>query len=99
MHNAKKSCTHYSGHIKKACAFFSKLDISMQYYIFELDDKPSELCTIVTLFEKSRHQRLPMGLKCSPDYAQELTENIFHDLEDTNVYIDDVGVGGFSDNW
>ena len=38
-----------------------------------------------------------MGLKCSPDYAHEVTKNIFCDLEDTVVYIDEVGA--FSDNW
>ncbi len=30
-----------------------------------------------------------MSLKCPPDYAQEVMENIFHDVEDANVYIDD----------
>ena len=38
-----------------------------------------------------------MGLKCSPDFAQEDMENIFHDLEDTDFYIDDVGA--FSKTW
>ena len=38
-----------------------------------------------------------MGLKCSPDFAQEVMEGIFSDLDDTDVYIDDVGV--FSKNW
>ena len=32
-----------------------------------------------------------MGLKCSPDYAQEVMENIFHDVTDAEVYIDDIG--------
>ena len=38
-----------------------------------------------------------MGLKYSPDFAQEVTENIFRDVSKTEVYIDDVGV--FTNNW
>ena len=38
-----------------------------------------------------------MGSKRSREYAQEVMENIFHDREDTAVYIDDVEA--FSYNW
>jgi hypothetical protein len=38
-----------------------------------------------------------MGLKCSSDLAQEVTENIFREVEDAEVYIGDIGA--FSNSW
>ena len=38
-----------------------------------------------------------MGLKCSPDFAEEAMENIHRDISNAEVYIDDIGV--FTNTW
>ncbi|KAL7489021.1 hypothetical protein ACHAW6_014590 [Cyclotella cf. meneghiniana] len=77
--------------------FFTKLDTSMQYYTFELDEYSEDPCTIITPFEKYTYLRLLMGLKCSPEIAKSIMKSVLANIDDADEYIDDVGA--FSRDW
>ena len=73
----------------KGYKYFTKLDISMQYWAFELDEESQELCTIITPFG--------IGASCSSNIAQEIMETVLFNLEEVEIFIDDIGI--FSDDW
>jgi hypothetical protein len=72
------------GHFSKCSGykFFTKLDDSMQYYMFELDNKSQDSCTIITQFDKHKYLRLPMGLKDSPDIAEAIREMYYQKIDE-----------------
>ncbi|KAL7552577.1 hypothetical protein ACHAWF_015817 [Thalassiosira exigua] len=69
----------------------------MHDYTFELNYKSKDLCTIITTYGKYKYNRLPMGLKCSPDIAQQVMKNILHEIDNIDVYVKDVGC--LSNSW
>ena len=76
----------------------TKIDVSMHFHAFALDEESTWKCVIVTPFGKFRYLRLPMGLINSPAWAQGQMMLIFKDLlNDVEIYIDDVGI--FSKDW
>jgi len=80
--------------IIQSYAFFIKLDISMQFCTFMLDEESQWLCVIVTPCGNYKYLHLPMsmGVKQSPDIAQENMEDILHDIDEAKVDIDDIGI-------
>ncbi len=76
--------------------FFTKLDICMQYYTFELDEPSQVLCVIVMPFGKYKNKCLSMGLKCAPNFAQQVMEEVFCNVDDIGVYHDDIGALSFT---
>ena len=77
--------------------YFTKLDISMQYYTFVLDEPSRNLCTFATPFGLYRYCRLPMGISESPDIATEMMHSILDDIDSIVFYMDDIGV--FTTTW
>ncbi|KAL7460240.1 hypothetical protein ACHAXS_000704 [Conticribra weissflogii] len=70
--------------------YITSLDISMQYYNFELDEESHELCEIITSFRKYKYKCLPMELKCAPNFTQEIMEDVLQGLDNVEVYLDDI---------
>ena len=77
-------------------AYFSKLDISMAYYTFELDDESKDLCMINTPYGLYHYRVLPLGVAQSPDFCQETMEHVLQGIMDADVYIDNIGCFGKS---
>ena len=49
---------------KKGYKYFAELDLTMIYYVMELDEESKEL-----LYDRYQYCRMAMGLKVSPDVA------------------------------
>ncbi len=72
--------------------YVTKIDISMGFYTFQLDEEAQKLCVISTPFGLYAYLRLPMGLTNSPDVFQSVMHPLFQDILAVDVFIDDIGV-------
>jgi hypothetical protein len=70
--------------------YATAIDLSMGYYHIPLDEASKKLCTTILPWGKYQYQRLPMGIKNSPDIFQAIVADLFGDLEWVRAYIDDI---------
>ncbi len=68
----------------------------MQYYTFALDKPSQEFCVIATPFGKYKYKCQPMGLKCALDFAQQVMEEVLHDVNNTGNYLDNISAFFFT---
>lgn len=68
------------------------LDITSQFYHFLLSKAAQELCTITTPFGRYSYNRLPMGVKLAPSFAQAVMVRIFHDMTTVECFMDDIAI-------
>ena len=71
--------------------YFTKLDISMQYYTFMLDEPSRDLHAFAMPFGLYRYCHLPMGISESPDISTESMTQVLDGL-DVDFYMDDIAI-------
>ena len=70
----------------------TKIDISMGFYTFELDDQAQHFFVISTPFGPFKYLHLSIGLTNSPDVFQSVMHPLFQDIPEVECFIDDKGV-------
>ncbi|XP_063901524.1 uncharacterized protein K02A2.6-like [Zophobas morio] len=74
--------------------YFSVFDMCQGFWQIVLDEESSELCTFNTPFGRYKFNRLPFGLKSSPEVFQKKNEEMFGDIPGVHVYFDDIIISG-----
>lgn len=73
---------------------FSVLDLKDGFWQVPLDEQSADLCTFNTPFGRYKFLRMPFGIASAPEVFQKRNLNLFDDIENVEVYFDDVIVTG-----
>ncbi len=65
--------------------FCTKLEISIQKYTFELDNKSKKQCFVIILLGEYKYKCLCMGLKCDPDFTKQVMEQVLWGLNNVKM--------------
>ncbi|XP_046812674.1 uncharacterized protein K02A2.6-like [Lucilia cuprina] len=68
---------------------FSLLDAHSGFWMIELDDESSRLCTFNTPFGRFRFLRLPFGISSAPEIFHGEMVRLFGNIEGLVIYMDD----------
>ena len=88
-------------HQRGKYTYFTKINLLMMFYCFELSKRSKHICVISTEENNHCYNRLPMGVKISPDVAQRFMVDMLQGIPNCCCYIDDLGIwtdGSFEDH-
>lgn len=69
---------------------FIILDASKAFWQVQLTEKSSYMTTFQTPFGRYRFLKMPYGIKTAPEIFHKLYSEIFKDIPNVEVYIDDI---------
>ena len=76
---------------------FLVLDASSGFWQVTFDSDSARLCTFNISYGRYMFKRLPFGLSSSQDIFQKIMSEIFEDIQDVEVVVDDLLVWGETD--
>ncbi|GFT07203.1 uncharacterized protein K02A2.6 [Nephila pilipes] len=77
---------------------FFVVDLKDGFWHVPLDEVSSESCTFNTPFGRYKFNKLPFGIVYAPEVFQKRNQKFFGDIEDVEIYFDDIIVAGYDED-